>query len=110
MNTIASNREWTADLRERAGRVSLAYILAFECALHDYVERLLGRSEFKYDDYKDLVLPEDPVLRDLWRAKTTSEHARKLARDTELLRNAARDMPQLAAIAKDCSERLLASV
>ena len=54
MNTIASNREWTADLREHAGRVSLAYILAFEYALHDYTrisdEEILERIERQLEE------------------------------------------------------------
>jgi hypothetical protein len=100
-----------ADLeREHTFHVSLAYILAFASALGAHIERLLGRSEFEYDDFKDLISPQDPVLEELWRAKTTSERARELVCDTELLRKAARDIPQLAAMAKDHSERLLASV
>jgi hypothetical protein len=92
----------TVPLREYAFHCALAYLTAFGLAIVDHVERVTGRRD--HDDYTNLVQPDDPVLQELWHAKSTSEHARKIAADTDLMRQLARNYPQLAAFAKDYVE------
>jgi hypothetical protein len=98
----------TGPLRECAVRCALAYFTAFMFAFLDHIERVTGRRD--YDDYSGLVQPDDPVLQALWRAKSTSEQARKLAADTDLMHRLAREYPPLAAMAEDCAGRLLATL
>jgi hypothetical protein len=109
VNTIIATKDRyivdvSVPLREHAVRCALAYFMAFMFAFLDHIERVTGRRD--YDDYSGLVQPDDPVLQALWRAKSTSEQARKLAADTDLMRDLARN-PHLVSLAEDCAERLL---
>jgi len=91
---------------EHARQVALAYLVAFVFALLDYVERTTGRRD--HEDFSGLVQPEDPILQELWHAKSTSDEACRLAHDADLMRDIARDCPGLVAIAEDSAARLLA--
>jgi hypothetical protein len=109
MDTIvAAKNDYSraALLRETAVRLALAYFAAFLSALLDHVERVTGRRD--YDDYTGLVQPDDPVLQQLWRAGSTSKHARELADDVGLMCVLARD-PHLVPMAENLAERLLLS-
>jgi hypothetical protein len=97
----------TTLLRESAVRVALAYFTAFMLAFLDFVERTTGRRD--YDDYTGLVQPDDPVLRELWCAKSTSKRAQELAADADLMHRLACH-PHLAPMAEDYAERLLATL
>ena len=98
----------TALLREGAFCCALAYLAAFTIAICDHVERATGRCD--HDDYTNLVQPDDPVLQELWRAKSTSKRARELAVDVDSMHRLARNCPQLAAMAEDYAEQLLATL
>jgi hypothetical protein len=80
-----------------AYRCALAYVAACVLAVLDYVERTTGRRD--YEDYTDVVRPED--VQELGRAKSTAEHACKIAANTDLMHQLAHNCPQLAALAKD---------
>jgi hypothetical protein len=86
-----------------AYRCALAYVAACVSAVFDYVERTTGRCD--YEDYSDVVSVEE--VQELSRAKSTGEHARKIAADAELMHQLAYNCPQLAVLAKDHVEYLL---
>jgi hypothetical protein len=93
----------TAVLRhECAYHCALAYAAACVSAVFDYVERTTGRCD--YDDYTGLVSVE--TVQALSRAKSTGEHARKIAADAGLMHQL-HNCPQLAVLAKDHAEQLL---
>jgi hypothetical protein len=109
MNTIVTKNGLivdTAVLRgECAYRCALAYVAACASAVLDYVERTTGRCD--YEDYSHVVSVEE--VQELSRAKSTSEHARKIAADTELMHQL-HNCPRLVAFAKDHAEYLLATL
>jgi hypothetical protein len=98
----------TVPLREYAFHCALAYLTAFGLAIVDHVERVTGRRD--HDDYTNLVQPDDPVLQELWHAEFTSEQARKLAVDSDLMHRLARACPSLAAMAEDYVGHLLVTL
>jgi hypothetical protein len=59
-------------------------------------------------NYNGVVSLEE--VQELSRAKSTSEHARKIAADAELMHQLAYDCPGLAAFAKDYAEDLLTTL
>jgi len=93
-------------VHECAYRCALAYVAACASAVLDYVERTTGRCD--YEDYSDMVSVEE--VQELSRAKSTSEHARKIAADAELMHQLAYNCPGLAAFAKDYAGDLLATL
>ena len=110
MNTIVTKDGLTVDeavfLHECAYRCALAYVTACASAVLDYVERTTGRRD--YEDYNGVVSLEE--VQELSRAKSTSEHARKIAADAELMHQLAYDCPGLAAFAKDYAGDLLTTL
>jgi hypothetical protein len=91
-------------VREAAAyHCALAYLAACAFAVLDFVERTTGRRD--YEDYNGVVSVEE--VQELSRAKSTSEHARKIAADGELMHQLAYDCPGLAAFAKDHVRHLL---
>jgi hypothetical protein len=96
----------TAPARECAYHCALAYVAACASAVLDYAERTTGRCD--YNDYSDVVSVEE--VQELSRAKSTAEHARKIAADAELMHQLAYNCPQLAAFAKDYARDLLATL
>jgi len=107
MNTIIIAKDGliidTAVLRyECAYCAALAYVAACVSAVLDYVERTTGRCD--YDDYSDVVSVEK--VQELSRAKSTGEHARKIAADTGLMHQL-HNCPQLVVLAKNHAEQLL---
>jgi hypothetical protein len=110
MNTIITKDGLIVDtavlLRERAYRCALAYVAAVVSATLDYVERTTGCCD--YDDYSDVVSVEK--VQALSRAESTSEHARKIVADAELMHQLQHNCPQLGALAKDFAGDLLATL
>jgi hypothetical protein len=107
MNTIITKDGLIIDTavlhRECAYHCALAYLAACMSAVFDYVECTTGRCD--YDDYSDVVSVEK--VQELSRAKSTGEHARKIAADAELMHQLQHNCPQLVVLAKDHAERLL---
>jgi hypothetical protein len=68
-------------------------------ALLNYIERTTGRRDL--EDITGLVQPDDPVLQELWHAKSTSDEACRLARDDAFLCSVVSNCPRLVAIAED---------
>src|SRR6516165_9153762 len=109
MNTIVTKDGLIVDeavfLHECAYRCALAYVTACASAVLDYVERTTGRRD--YEDYSDVVSVEE--VQELSRAKSTSEHACKIAADADLMHQL-HNCPGLAAFAKDYAGDLLATL
>jgi hypothetical protein len=110
MNTIITKDGPIVDtavlLREHAYHCALAYVAACTSAMLDYVERMTGRCD--YEDYSDVVSVEE--VQELSRAKSTYEHACKIAADAELMHQLHHNCPRLAAFAKDHAEQLLVTL
>jgi hypothetical protein len=69
--------------RDRLTNFVLIWMYVFVLAVFDHIERVTGRTDYENFEY---VWPENEVVQQLWRAKSTSDQVRKLVADADLIR------------------------